>query len=136
MTRGTVGELDTTIGIAQTPVSFLSMNAPRPCPLLSVPYPLKITAVREGFDVLAPTAERVNAIFTTYNETLGEYVRVSGIVVTSAQSGTGNIRRRYRNRLSSRHKTQKGLARGYKQMLTQRTDAHNAALVNPAISET
>ena len=95
--------------------------------------PPDITAVREGFDVLAPTTERVNAIFTTYNETLGEYVRVSGIVVTSAQAEQEALDAVTQG-IVQQTQDAEGLAH-VQEVLTQRTDAHNAALVNPAVSD-
>ena len=95
--------------------------------------PSEITAVRTEFDVLAPTAERVNAIFTTYNETLGEYVRVSGIVVTSAQAEQEALDAVTQG-IVQQTQDAEGLAH-VQEVLTQRTDAHNAALVNPAVSD-
>ena len=95
--------------------------------------PTEITAVRTEFDVLAPTAERVNAIFTTYNETLGEYVRVSGIVVTSAQAEQEALDAVTQG-IVQQTQDAEGLAH-VQEVLTQRTDAHNAALVNPAVSD-
>ena len=83
--------------------------------------------------MLAPTTERVNAIFTTYNETLGEYVRVSGIVVTSAQAEQEALDAVTQG-IVQQTQDAEGLAH-VQEVLTQRTDAHNAALVNPAVSD-
>ena len=132
MTRGAVGELDTTIASADT--RFLSFNERADTLSGSIrALPPDITAVREGFDVLAPTTERVNAIFTTYNETLGEYVRVSGIVVTSAQAEQEALDAVTQG-IVQQTQDAEGLAH-VQEVLTQRTDAHNAALVNPAVSD-
>ena len=132
MTRGAIGELDATI--ASTDARFLSFNERADTLSGSIrALPPEITAVRTEFDVLAPTAERVNAIFTTYNETLGEYVRVSGIVVTSAQREQEALDAVTQG-IVQQTQDAEGLAH-VQEVLTQRTDAHNAALVNPAVSD-
>ena len=95
--------------------------------------PPEITAVRDGFDVLAPTAERVNAIFTEYNETLGRYVAVSGIVVSSAEEEAKALDA-VTQQLIQQTQDAEALAH-IQEVLTQRTDAHNAALVDPAVSD-
>lgn len=95
--------------------------------------PPEITSVRTAFDVLAPTTARVNAIFTEYNETLGRYVAVSGIVVSSAEEEAEALDAVTESIIQQ---TQDAEALSHVQeVLTQRTDAHNAALVNPAVSD-
>lgn len=89
--------------------------------------------VRDEFDVLAPTAERVRQIFETYNETLHKVVATSGIFLTNLKA-----EREALESISAQfmQATQDaiGLAAA-QERLAQRTDAHNAALVNPAVSE-
>ena len=95
--------------------------------------PVEITAVRDAFDVLAPTTARVTAIFQEYNETLGRYVAVSGIVVSSAESESEALSA-VSKAIIQQTQDAEGLA-DVLSNLAQRTDAHNAALVNPAISD-
>ena len=95
--------------------------------------PPEITAVRDGFDVLSPTTARVTAIFQEYNETLGRYIAVSGIVVASAEAETQAL-----SAVSKSIIQQTQDAEALADVLSNvahRTDAHTAALVNPAISE-
>ena len=95
--------------------------------------PPAITAVHSGFDALAPTAARVNALFTEYNETLGRYVAVSGIVVSSAEEEAKALDA-VTQQFIQQTQDAKALAH-VQEVLTQRTDAHNTALVNPAVSD-
>ena len=95
--------------------------------------PPVITAVRNEFDVLAPTTARVNAIFQEYNETLGRYVAVSGIVVSSAEAEAKALSA-VSKAIIQQTQDAEALA-DVLSNLAQRTDAHNAALVNPAISD-
>ena len=95
--------------------------------------PPAITAVHSGFDALAPTAARVNALFTEYNETLGRYVAVSGIVVSSAEEEAKALDA-VTQQFIQQTQDAKALAH-VQEVLTQRTDAHNASLVNPAVSD-
>ena len=95
--------------------------------------PPEITAVDNAFDVLAPTTARVNAIFTEYNETLGRYIAVSGIVVSSAEAEAEALDA-VTESIIQQTQDAEALA-DVQEVLTQRTDAHNAALVNPAISD-
>ena len=95
--------------------------------------PPEITAVRTGFDGLAPMTARVNAIFTEYNETLGQNIAVSGIVVSSAEEEAKALAAVTKQIIQQ---TQDAEALAHiQEVLTQRTDAHNAALVNPAVSD-
>ena len=131
-TRGAIGELETTVASVDT--RFLTFRERADTLSGSIrALPPEITAVRTEFDVLAPTAERVNAIFTTYNETLGEYVRVSGIVVTSAQAEQEALDA-VTQEIIQQTQDAEGLA-DTTANLTRRTDAHNAALANPAVSD-
>ena len=95
--------------------------------------PPVITAVRNEFDVLAPTTARVTAIFQEYNETLGRYVAVSGIVVSSAEAEAEALDAVTQSIIQQTQDAE-GLA-DVLSNLAQRTDAHNAVLVNPAISD-
>ena len=95
--------------------------------------PPVITAVRNEFDVLAPTTARVTAIFQEYNETLGRYVAVSGIVVSSTEAESEALDAVTQSIIQQTQDAE-GLA-DVLSNLAQRTDAHNAALVNPAISD-
>ena len=95
--------------------------------------PPVMTAVRNEFDVLAPTTARVNAIFQEYNETLGRYVAVSGIVVSSAEAEAEALAAVSKSIIQQTQDAE-ALA-DVLSNLAQRTDTHNAALVNPAISD-
>ena len=95
--------------------------------------PPELTAVRTSLERISPFAEQVNAQFTTFNETLGEYVRVSGIVVSSAEKEREALDA-VSKQIIQQTQDAEGLADA-QQNLTTRTDAHNAALVNPAISD-
>ena len=94
--------------------------------------PAEITAVRGEFDVLAPTAARVNAIFTEYNETLNQFVATSGIVITNFEKESEALDE-VSQRIIQLTQDAEGLAHVY-EVLERRTDAHNAALVNPAVT--
>ena len=102
--------------------------------------PPEITAVRDAYDVLAPTTARVSAIFQEYNETLGRYVAVSGIVVSSAEAEAEALSAVSKAIIQQTQDSERlaqdaeGLA-DVLSNLAQRTDAHNAALVNPAVSD-
>ena len=95
--------------------------------------PPEIAAVRTEFDALAPTTARVDAIFTEYNETLGRNVAVSGIVVSSAEEEAKALAA-VTEQIIQQTQDAEALAH-IQEVLTQRTDAHNAALVNPAVSD-
>ena len=84
--------------------------------------PPEITAVRTEFDVLAPTAARVNAIFTDYNETLNAFVATSGIVITSLEDEAEALDT-VTQRIIQQTQDAEGLAH-VQEVLAQRTDAH------------
>ena len=134
-TRNLVTSTENAVGVfSQIDTRFLSFRERADTLSGSIrALPTEITAVRTEFGVLAPTTERVNAIFTEYNETLGEYVRVSGIVVTSAQAEQEALDAVTQG-IVQQTQDAEGLAH-VQEVLTQRTDAHNAALVNPAVSD-
>ena len=69
---GALGEIDTKLLGFRERADTLSGAIRR--------LPPDLTAVRDEFDVLAPTAARVDAIFTSYNETLGRFTTKDFIV--------------------------------------------------------
>ena len=84
--------------------------------------PSEITAVRDAFDVLAPTAVRVNAIFDDLNTSL---VDTQG-ELESLDAVTQNIIQDLQDL--------EGLAH-VRAVIAERTDVNNANLINQAVSE-
>ena len=84
--------------------------------------PTAITAVREGFDVLAPTAERVNAIFDDLNTSLVDSQIESELLDAVTRKIIQDLQ------------DLEGLAH-VRAVIAERTDVHNANLINQAVSE-
>ena len=84
--------------------------------------PPEITAVTDNFDVLAPTAERVNAIFDNLNTSLVDTQQELGLLDTATRLIIQDL------------EDLDGLAH-VRAVIADRTDVHNANLIRPAVSE-
>ena len=84
--------------------------------------PPEITAVTDNFDVLAPTAERVNAIFDNLNTSLVDTQQELGLLDTATRLIIQDLQ------------DLDGLAH-VRAVIADRTDVHNANLIRPAVSE-
>ena len=84
--------------------------------------PPEITAVTDNFDVLAPTAERVNAIFDNLNTSLVDTQQELGLLDTATRLIIQDLQ------------DLDGLAY-MRAVIADRTDVHNANLIRQGISE-
>ena len=84
--------------------------------------PPEITAVTDNFDVLAPTAERVNAIFDNLNTSLVDTQQELGLLDTATRLIIQDLQ------------DLDGLAH-VRAVIADRTDVHNANLIRQGISE-
>ena len=84
--------------------------------------PPEITAVTDNFDVLAPTAERVNAIFDNLNTSLVDTQQELGLLDTATRLIIQDL------------EDLDGLA-DVRAVIADRTDVHNANLIRPAVSD-
>ena len=84
--------------------------------------PPAITAVSDAFDVLAPTAARVNAIFDDLNTSLVDSQLESELLDAVTQKIIQDLQ------------DLEGLAH-VRAVIAERTDVHNANLINQAVSE-
>ena len=84
--------------------------------------PPEITAVTDNFDVLAPTAERVNAIFDNLNTSFVDTQQELGLLDTATRLIIQDL------------EDLDGLA-DVRAVIADRTDVHNANLIRPAVSE-
>ena len=84
--------------------------------------PPEITAVTDNFDVLAPTAERVNAIFDNLNTSLVDTQQELGLLDTATRLIIQDLQ------------DLDGLAY-MRAIIADRTDVHNANLIRQGISE-
>ena len=84
--------------------------------------PPEITAVTDNFDVLAPTAERVNAIFDNLNTSLVDTQQELGLLDTATRLIIQDLQ------------DLDGLAH-VRAVIANRTDVHNANLIRQGISE-
>ena len=84
--------------------------------------PPEITAVTDNFDVLAPTAERVNAIFDNLNTSLVDTQQELGLLDTATRLIIQDL------------EDLDGLAH-VRAVIADRTDVHNANLIRPGVSD-
>ena len=84
--------------------------------------PPEITAVTDNFDVLAPTAERVNAIFDNLNTSFVDTQQELGLLDTATRLIIQDL------------EDLNGLAH-VRAVIADRTDVHNANLIRPAVSD-
>ena len=84
--------------------------------------PPEITGVTDNFDVLAPTAERVNAIFDNLNTSLVDTQQELGLLDTATRLIIQDLQ------------DLDGLA-SMRAVIADRTDVHNANLIRQGISE-
>ena len=84
--------------------------------------PPEITAVTDNFDVLAPTAERVNAIFDNLNTSFVDTQQELGLLDTATRLIIQDL------------EDLDGLAH-VRAVIADRTDVHNANLIRPAVSD-
>ena len=149
--RGTIGDVGSTAAAAEIPTRGLITTTENLTGVLAQidttqfltfaergealsnairPLPSELSAVRGEFDALFPTADRVNAIFTEFNETLGQFtIKPFIISLVDAQEETETLSEITRQLIQDLQDLE-GLADA-RSNIGRRTDPHNANLVNP-----